>query len=90
MLDVKNGLKLNIKPFSLYKNNYMIKMTQLQSFSLKVKFAFQKPTNLKGIYCYGTFRRALAGPEQQLGHEMAEVAGEPGGRRSMQTRKNKT
>lgn len=55
MLDVKNGIKLNIKPFSLYKNNYMIKMTQLQSFSFKVKFAFQKPTNLKGIYCYGTF-----------------------------------
>lgn len=38
MLEVKNGIKLNIKPFSLYKNNYMIKMTQ--SFSLKVKFAF--------------------------------------------------
>lgn len=38
MLDVKNGIKLNIKPFSLYKNNYVIKMTQ--SFSLKVKFAF--------------------------------------------------
>lgn len=64
-------------------------MTQLQSFSLKVKFAFQKLTNLKGIYCYGTFRRALTGPEQQLGHEKAEVAGWPGARRSSKHVKTK-
>lgn len=75
MLEVKNGIKLNIKPFSLHKNTYRIKMTQLQRISLKVEFAFQQPTNLKGVYCYGTVWGASTGPEQQLGHEMAEVAG---------------
>lgn len=79
-MDVKQSeWSKTAKDFPRYKNNYMIKMTH--KYKVKAQFAFQKPTNLKGIYCYSTFRhvwvtanRALTGLEQQLHHLMADVA----------------